>query len=401
VGYIAFASAKGSPGVTTAVAALAATWPADRPLVVAEVDPAGGDLVVRLDLATEPGLVSLAAAGRRELGPETFRDHTQDLGPLAGPAGDAHRPRRVLVAPVSAEQSGAALTALRGVLSSTLAGLDGDVLVDCGRLDSHSPAFEVATKADLLVMVAQPVVAEVHHLAARLATVGSAAAVSVLLVGDRPYSVAEVAEAVGANALGTLPVDGRTAAALGAGNPASARALRRSPLLREAGAVAAGLAEWLGPVPSGPYVPPGLAGEAATALDGTAPPGPAHPAPSAAPAPPATPPAPPPAAPPRPTAPPPAVPPPLTVPPRVAPPSSPPPGAVPRGADIAPGPALPAPLGPAPGPAPVGPPPAGVAPGDDRGPDGFGRIRTNTRRDRPPAPPAKHFRRDDAEERRR
>lgn len=394
MGYIAFASAKGSPGVTTAVAALAATWPADRPLVVAEVDPAGGDLVVRLDLATEPGLVSLAAAGRRELGPETFRDHTQDLGALAGSVGDAHRPRRVLVAPVSAEQSGAALTALRGVLPSTLAGLDGDVLVDCGRLDSHSPAFEVATKADLLVMVAQPVVAEVHHLAARLATVGAAAAVSVLLVGDRPYSVAEVAEAVGANALGTLPVDGRTAAALGAGNPASARALRRSPLLREAGAVAAGLAEWLGPVPSEPFGPPGP-GEAAAALDRTPPPGPAHPAPSSVPAPPAAP-TPAPVAPPRPTAPP--VAPPPTAPPGVAPPSSPPSGAVPRGADIVPGPPLPAPLG-AP---PVGPPPpAGVAPGDERGPDGFGRIRTNMRRDRPPAPPAKHFRRDDAEERRR
>jgi len=70
--YIAFASAKGSPGVTTAVAALAATWPADRPLVVAELDPAGGDLVVRLDLATEPGLVSLAAAGRRELDRDTL-----------------------------------------------------------------------------------------------------------------------------------------------------------------------------------------------------------------------------------------------------------------------------------------------------------------------------------------
>ena len=78
------------------------------------------------------------------------------------------------------------------------------MLVDCGRLDPGSPAFEVATKADLLVMVAQPVVAEVHHLASRLASVGSATAVSVMLVGDKPYSVAEVAEAVGANALGSL-----------------------------------------------------------------------------------------------------------------------------------------------------------------------------------------------------
>ena len=88
MGYIAFASAKGSPGVTTAVAALAATWPVDRELLVAEVDPAGGDLVVRFDLATEPGLVSLAAAGRRELGPETLRRRTRRTSAVAGPAGD-------------------------------------------------------------------------------------------------------------------------------------------------------------------------------------------------------------------------------------------------------------------------------------------------------------------------
>ena len=312
----------------------------------------------------------------------------------------------MLVAPVSAEQAGAALTALRGVLSSTLAGLDGDVLVDCGRLDSHSPAFEVATKADLLVMVARPVVAEVHHLAARLASVGSAAAVSVLLVGDRPYSVAEVAEAVGANALGTLPVDGRTAAALGAGNPASARALRRSRCCarpaRGSGPGRMARPAAVRAVPAPPVPRRGRAPDGPAARPG-------------APAPPSPPPAPPARATrrsdaasgraaaatvPRPTA--------------AAGPAhrrARHPGsrrrrprrraAVARGGDAMPGPPLPAPLAAPPGAAPVAAPPAGVGPGDERGPDGFGRIRTNMRRDRPPAPPAKHFRRDDAEERRR
>src|SRR5918994_1059606 len=85
--YVAFASAKASPGVTTAIAALAATWPAERDLVVAELDPAGGDLVVRFDLAAEPGLVSLAAAGRRQLDRSTFVDHTQPLPFVAGDEG--------------------------------------------------------------------------------------------------------------------------------------------------------------------------------------------------------------------------------------------------------------------------------------------------------------------------
>src|SRR3982074_1468642 len=42
---IAIASDKGAPGVTTAALALAAVWP--RPVLLAECDPAGGDLVYR------------------------------------------------------------------------------------------------------------------------------------------------------------------------------------------------------------------------------------------------------------------------------------------------------------------------------------------------------------------
>ena len=145
--YIAFASAKASPGVTTTVTALAAAWPAERALLVAEVDPSGGDLVVRLDLSTDPGLVSLAAAGRRELGADRLIEHTQLL---ATPGGVEGAVRRVLVAPVSAEQATVSLSALRGGLGRALDELDLDVLVDCGRLDPSSPAFDLAVNADLL-----------------------------------------------------------------------------------------------------------------------------------------------------------------------------------------------------------------------------------------------------------
>ena len=249
--YIAFASAKASPGVTTTVTALAATWPRDRDLVVAELDPAGGDLGVRFDLATEPGLVTLAAAGRRELDGSTFVGHTQPLPFVAGTGSDGHADeavRRVLVGPVAADQAGAALAALRGGLTGVLSSLSADVLVDCGRLDPNSAAHDVVTEADLLVVVARPVVAEVHHLAARLSALRPRA-LSLLVIGDRPYSVAEVAEAVGASPLGTLPVDDRAATALTVGRTNGSRALRRSRLLRDAGALAEGLAGWLPPLP--------------------------------------------------------------------------------------------------------------------------------------------------------
>jgi hypothetical protein len=263
MGYIAFASAKGSPGVTTAVAALAATWPSDRALVVVELDPSGGDLVVRFDLATEPGLVTLAASGRRDLGPEVVLAHTQ---PLPGTAEGEGPPRRVLTAPISADQATAALTALRGGLARALDGVEADVVVDCGRLDPPSPAFEVASGAELLVMLARPVVSEVHHLSARLATLSSVTS-SLLTVGDRPYPVAEVAEAVGTHPLGNLAADPRAAAALSGDLGNAARVLRRSHLLRDAAAVAEALAGWLGPartldarpaLPPAPAAPPPL-----------------------------------------------------------------------------------------------------------------------------------------------
>ena len=46
---IAVAADKGAPGVTTTALALAAVWP--RPVLLAECDPAGGDLVYRFPAA--------------------------------------------------------------------------------------------------------------------------------------------------------------------------------------------------------------------------------------------------------------------------------------------------------------------------------------------------------------
>jgi hypothetical protein len=243
VGVIAFASAKSSPGVTTTVTALAASWPADRDLHVVEVDPAGGDLVVRFEMPPEPGLVTLAATGRRDLSRDTYLAHTQALPSDVGADGPI---RRILLAPVAADQASAALGALRGGLPRVLASLGADVLIDCGRLDPYSPAFEFAAQADLLVVVTRPILSEIHHLASRLPTI-NARATSLLVVGDRPYGVSDVAAVVGATPLGTIPVDDRAAQTLTLGHPHGLRVLRRSRLLRDARSVAEGLADWLGP----------------------------------------------------------------------------------------------------------------------------------------------------------
>lgn len=227
---VAFGSAKGSPGVSTTIAALAAVWPEGRPLVLADVDPAGGDLGPRLDLAASPGLITLAASGRRELTAATFEDHLQEL-----PGSDV----RALVGPVAAEQALAALASTAGRLVGALKGLAADVLVDCGRLDPGSPALELARAADLVVLVTRPVVTEVHHLTTRVAGLDLPGTVGLVVVGDRPYGPIDVADSAGiVGPLASVAHDPRGAAVLAGGWDPASRALRKSELLRSARGVA-------------------------------------------------------------------------------------------------------------------------------------------------------------------
>ena len=80
---IAIASDKGAPGVTTAALALAAVWP--RPVLLAECDPAGGDLVYRFPavggghLDPRRGVLSLAVVARRGMQPQQVWEHVQKL----------------------------------------------------------------------------------------------------------------------------------------------------------------------------------------------------------------------------------------------------------------------------------------------------------------------------------
>lgn len=235
----AFGSAKASPGVTTAVLALAAVWPASREVLIAELDPDGGDLACRFGLPSEPGMLSLAAQGRRDLTGATLFGHTQPLPGLER----VH----VLAGPTSAEQSRAALSTLLGSgLRWCLTDLvDVDVLLDCGRLVPGSLALDLLSQVDATVLVARPTLAESAHLQARVAALRDCRPV-VLLVGDRPYPPAEVGQAIDAPIVGVLAEDPRGAAMLAA--PVVSR-LSRCPLLRSAVQVAERLAGLAGDEP--------------------------------------------------------------------------------------------------------------------------------------------------------
>jgi len=255
---IAVAADKGAPGVTTACLALTLVWPGA--VLLAECDPAGGDLVYRLPSARggqlDPGrgLLSLAVAARRGLSPGQVTEHAQRLrGGLD-----------VLVGVVTAEQ-GTGLEPLWGPVGAALARVpDCDVIADCGRIGADGPHYDLLAHASTVVLVTRPSLEEVVRLRERVAAVTGALAlrhrpgipVSVVVVADhRRFHAAltETGRALGpggaAQVVGGLAYEPKSAEALGGEQGGR---LGRSLLLR----TARDLARRLALVPQ-PAVPAG------------------------------------------------------------------------------------------------------------------------------------------------
>ncbi|MEU4228824.1 hypothetical protein AB0F17_31400 [Nonomuraea sp. NPDC026600] len=159
---IVLAADKGAPGVTTAATALAAVWP--RPVLLAECDPAGGDVAYRLPAADGgvlnpgKGLLTLAATARRGLEPAQIHQHTQKIvGGLD-----------VLVGLTHGEQA-AGLTWLWGPLGRALAAIpNADVIADCGRLGAHPQIGDLTAQAEQVVLLTRATLDHVAHLRERL-----------------------------------------------------------------------------------------------------------------------------------------------------------------------------------------------------------------------------------------
>jgi len=239
---IALTSARGSPGVTTAGLALALAW--QRRVILAELDPAGGEVLAGYGGGRQPagGLAELLFAARRggleqQLWSHLIRlDATGRALLLPG-----------LVDPASARSVG------WDRLAAALAGLDEggtDVLADCGRLRAElypepalrrAAAVVVVTGSTLrAVRAAKLAVAELRAMLAETGTGGEA--LCALLVGPgEPYAEREIGSALGAPVIGVLPRDRKAAAVLSDGAPAG-RLFAQSALLRAARTAAIDLA---------------------------------------------------------------------------------------------------------------------------------------------------------------
>ncbi|SDG04225.1 hypothetical protein SAMN05660662_0110 [Blastococcus aurantiacus] len=236
---IALCSAKGAPGVTTSGLALALTWP--RPVVLAELDPAGGDVLAgygRGELSAG-GLADLVLAARRgglarELDAQLLHldaeGHTRLLPGLADPAGARH---------VDWDRLATLLT--------TMDGGTVDVLADCGRLRAEYFPSPVAHRAAAVVLVTgstlRAVRAATHALTELRERDGGPGMQATLVVGPgEPYGEREISDALGVPVVGSLPRDGKAAAVLSDGAPAG-RLFAQSALLRAARTVGARLLE--------------------------------------------------------------------------------------------------------------------------------------------------------------
>jgi hypothetical protein len=158
---VALAADKGSPGVTTAALTIAAVWP--RRAILAELDPFGGDVALRLrgprgvPLSPEIGLISLAVGARRGATPHQVFEHVQRLdGGLE------------VVVGLTAPEQATGLTGLWAPTAMLLQQLpDADVVADCGRLYPGSPALDVLPHAAAIVLVTRTGVEAVAHLRSR------------------------------------------------------------------------------------------------------------------------------------------------------------------------------------------------------------------------------------------
>jgi hypothetical protein len=245
---IAMVSGKGSPGVSTAALACTLAW--DSRIVLAECDPAGGDVLTGYlsQLEIPPiGLLPLAAAALRDQLDEVFAHQLIDL--------DRTRLGHRLVLPgitdpVQAGTIRPTWEPLTGFFADLEHAEPGyDVIADCGRLTTSAPPWPLLLRADLILLVTRvtglgdllPAAATADLLRRELTQSGRGpGSLALALIGDGPYPRREVEQRLQLPVLADLPHDRRTAEALGGGG---GRLRGSQQLLRAAASTEAGIRE--------------------------------------------------------------------------------------------------------------------------------------------------------------
>jgi MinD-like ATPase involved in chromosome partitioning or flagellar assembly len=230
---IALVSAKGSPGVTTTAAAVAAAAVnrGDAALLV-ELDPSGCDAAMLCDRAGEAALVSLAEELRRGApSGDTVWAHTVEVPPGVS----------AVVGPPGAIEASGVLGSLGDRWLPALRGSAPTVVVDAGRWEPRAPTARRIAGADVVGVVCRATAPSVEHSRRLVDAVRGTARcpVAVVVVGARPYPGDEIAAALDAPLAGVVAWDPRGVMAMWARGERGRG--RRSWLARSASAVLGGL----------------------------------------------------------------------------------------------------------------------------------------------------------------
>ena len=259
-------SVKGAPGVTTLSCLLAAAWSAPGPVLLAECDPAGGDLAARFGLSSRVGWVSLTSSTRRSEGTPLLDDHLQQLpGGLPVLVGGRGYDRRSAdsgegtVVRTHSESFGAiAEGPSRPRSADTPTGL---TVVDLGRYtqgDAVSGSW--LRRSDISLLVVPGDAAAAVNLRDRAPQLLDACEgrLGLVVVGGT-YGCSDMAAFTGIVGIADLPID-PSAAATACGAPGTGRRLELSLLWAAVGKLSDSLSRHLGTgwpeidVPVGPEV---------------------------------------------------------------------------------------------------------------------------------------------------
>ncbi|MFJ9604857.1 hypothetical protein ACIRS1_00700 [Kitasatospora sp. NPDC101176] len=240
---IAVAGGPGAPGATTTALALLLAWPLEpgRRVLLVEADPDGGAVLAgALEGRVEAvyGLRNLAVADRRGLLAQTIWEQLIDLSP----DGTAER---LLLPGLTDPTQAPGLAYTWEPLIELLHGLEPqgyDVILDLGRSGATGTSAVLARRADVVAVTVRTTLRGLSSARPRLsaltedlATAGTGSdALGLLLVGEGPYSGAEVSREFGLPVLGLLPHAVRTARVLSDGGDTTDRRFIRSELMRTA-----------------------------------------------------------------------------------------------------------------------------------------------------------------------
>lgn len=235
---IALASAKGSPGVTTAALALTLQWPRNTLLV--DADLAGSGIMpgyFRGQLPHDRGLQPLAIA-------HSHGDLESQLWEETVPLVEGDSTKRLLPG-LTGPMGAPAVSNLWAALANQLAALERggtDVIVDLGRIawseDDRDVLISLADQVLLTTGSRLPDVVSARGLAAqRLRGLDTTARdltnLSVLTVGPgRPYQIREIRGALGVGDVGHVAWDPGTAEVFSVGAALGARRYQKSAFVR-------------------------------------------------------------------------------------------------------------------------------------------------------------------------